>query len=137
MIGLELYITMVYYEDNDSWLIASWFLFQFMSTYMFIYYPQIEIPVMIRLFANYLLGNHNLDMQMAFILGCNFNILYHVLLDVVVQCKRYDWSSWITKCVIFTNESGLDVVREICRNINADLVINSDGLPQGDDRIDV
>jgi hypothetical protein len=44
---------------------------------------------MVRLFANSLLGNHNLDMQMAFIPGCDFNILYHVLPDGVAQCKEY------------------------------------------------
>jgi hypothetical protein len=28
-------------------------------------------------------------MQMAFILGCNFNVPHHVFLDGVAQCKGY------------------------------------------------
>ena len=46
---------------------------------------------------------------MAFILGCNFNIPHYVFLDGIAQCKEYGQPSWITKCVILTYESRVDV----------------------------
>ena len=36
-----------------------------------------------------------------------------------------------------TNESGMDVARGICHNINPDLVIDNDGMPLGNDRVAV
>jgi hypothetical protein len=39
--------------------------------------------------------------------------------------------------VILTNESGVDVARGICHCVNADLVIDNDGMPLGNDRIAV
>ena len=40
-----------------------------------------------------------------------------------------------TKAVTLTNESGEDVARGICHSVDADLVIDIDGRPLGDDRI--
>jgi hypothetical protein len=76
-------------------------------------------------------------MQMDFIPGCDFTNPHPVLLEGVAQCKGFGRLSWITKCVTLTNESGVDVARGICHSIKADLVIDSEGMPLGNDRIAV
>ena len=38
---------------------------------------------------------------------------------------------WITKSVTLTNDMELDVAKGICQNVNADLVVDSDGQPLG------
>jgi hypothetical protein len=53
----------------------------------------------------------------------------------VAQCEDFGRPSWITKCVTLTNESGVDVARGIYHSVKADLVIDSDGMPLGNDRI--
>jgi hypothetical protein len=58
-----------------------------------------------------------------------------VLPDGVAQCEGFGWASWIIKCVVLANESGLDVGRDICHSVNADLVIDSDGMLLGNDRV--
>jgi hypothetical protein len=72
---------------------------------------------------------------MDFILGCNFNIPRPVLPDGVAQCEGFGQLSWITKCITLTNESGVDVARGICHNVSAELVIDSNDLPLGNDRV--
>jgi hypothetical protein len=39
--------------------------------------------------------------------------------------------------VTLTNESGVDVARDICHCMNADLVIDSNSMPLGNDRVSV
>jgi hypothetical protein len=68
-------------------------------------------------------------MQMDFIPGCNFTNPRPVLPEDVAQCEGFGRPSWITKCVTLTNESGVVVARGICHCVNADLVIDSDGMP--------
>jgi hypothetical protein len=60
-----------------------------------------------------------------------------MLPDGVAQCEGYGRPSWITKCVILTNEPRVDVPRVICYNVNAELVIDNDGLPQSNNHIAV
>jgi hypothetical protein len=67
----------------------------------------------------------------------SFLVLSPVLPEGVAQCEGFGRPSWITKCVILTNESGVDVARGICHCVNADLVIDSDGMPLGNDRVAV
>jgi hypothetical protein len=74
---------------------------------------------------------------MDFIPGCDFTDPRPVLPEGVAQCKDFGRLSWITKCVTLTNESGVDVARGICHSINADLVIDSDVMPLGNDRVAV
>jgi hypothetical protein len=56
---------------------------------------------------------------------------------VLLSAKGFGRPSWNTKCVTLTNESGVDVARGICHCVNADLVIDSDGMPLGNDRVAV
>ena len=74
-------------------------------------------------------------MQMDFIPGCDFIDPYPVLPEGVGQCKGFGRPSWITKCVTLTNDSGMDVARGICHSVNADLVIDNDGMPLDNDCI--
>jgi hypothetical protein len=67
----------------------------------------------------------------------NFNVHHLVLPEGVDQCEGCGWSTWITKYVILMNEVGVDVARGICHSVNADLIIDSDGLPLGNDRVAV
>ncbi len=55
----------------------------------------------------------------------------------VAVCEGLPRSSWITKCVTLINESGLEVAKAICHSVDADLVIDTDGKPLGDDRVAV
>jgi hypothetical protein len=74
---------------------------------------------------------------MDFIPSCDFNVSRPMLPNGVAQCKGFGRLSWITKCVTLTNESGVDVARGICHNMSIELVIDSDGLPLGNDRVAV
>ena len=65
---------------------------------------------------------------MDFIPGCNFNVPHPMLLDGVIECEGYGRLFQIMKCIILTNESKVDVTREICHNVNVDLVINNNGI---------
>ena len=65
---------------------------------------------------------------MDFILGCDFTDPRQVLSKGVAQCEGFGRPSWITKNVTLTNESGMDVARDIYQSIKADLVIDSDGM---------
>jgi hypothetical protein len=76
-------------------------------------------------------------MQMDFIPGSDFTDPCPVLPEGVAQCEGFGRPSWITKCVTLTNEFGVDVARGICHCVNADLIIDSDGMPLGNDRISV
>jgi hypothetical protein len=76
-------------------------------------------------------------MQMDFIPGCDFNVPRPVLPDGVAQCNGFGRLPWITKGATLTNESGVDVARVICHSVSAELVIDSDSLPLGNDCIAV
>jgi hypothetical protein len=72
---------------------------------------------------------------MDFIPGCDFNVPHSMLLDGVAECEGYGRPFGIIKCIILTNESGVDVTREICHSVNTDLVINNNGMSLGNDRV--
>ena len=74
---------------------------------------------------------------MDFILGCDFTNPCPVLPEGVAQCKGFGQPSWITKCVTLMNKSGVDVAQGICHSINADLVIDNNGMPLDNDRVAV
>jgi hypothetical protein len=76
-------------------------------------------------------------MQMDFIPGCDFTNPRLVFPEGVAQCEGFGRPSWITKYVTLTNESGMDVAQSICHSIKADLVIDSDNMPLGNDRVAV
>jgi hypothetical protein len=57
--------------------------------------------------------------------------------DGVVQCEGFGRASWITKSVTLTNESRVDVACGICHSVKAELGVDSDGMPLGNDRIAV
>jgi hypothetical protein len=76
-------------------------------------------------------------MQMDFIPGCNFTDPCPVLPEGVAQYEGFGRPSWITKYVTLTNESGVDVAQGICHCVNADLVIDSDGMRLGNDCVAV
>jgi hypothetical protein len=65
----------------------------------------------------------------------DFSVPHHVLPHGVVQCEGFGRASWITKSVTLTNESGVDVARGICHSVKVELVVDSDGMPLGNDRI--
>jgi hypothetical protein len=67
----------------------------------------------------------------------DFSVPHPVLPDGVAQCAGFGRASWITKSVTLTNESGVDVARGICHSVKAELVVDSDGMPLGNDRIAV
>jgi hypothetical protein len=74
---------------------------------------------------------------MDFIPSCDFIDPRPVLPKGVAQCEGFGRPSWITKCVTLTNELGMDVTRGICHSVKADLVINSDNVLLGNDRVAV
>jgi len=55
------------------------------------------------------------------------------LLMGVAPCERVSRTSWFTKCVTFTNEARIEIARGICQNVDADLVIDMNEEPFGDD----
>jgi hypothetical protein len=67
----------------------------------------------------------------------DFSVPHPILPDGVVQCEGFGWASWITKSMTLTNESGVDVARGICHSVKAKLVVDSDGMPLGNDRVAV
>ena len=74
-------------------------------------------------------------MQMDFIPSCDFTDPRLVLLDGVAQCEGVGQASWITKCMTLMNELDVDVALGIRHSVNADLVIDNDGLSFGNDCI--
>ena len=68
--------------------------------------------------ANMCFNVEILVMQMDFIPNCNFTDPRLVLRKGVAQYVGFGRPSWITKCVILMNESGVDVARSICHNVN-------------------
>ena len=74
-------------------------------------------------------------MQMDFIPDCGFTNSHPVLPKGISQCEGFGRLSWITKYVTLTNDLGMDVARDICHSVNANLVIDSDGMPLGNDCI--
>jgi hypothetical protein len=74
-----------------------------------------------------------LDIQMDFIPGCYFNVLP----NNVAQYEEYGRPSWITKCVILTTESAVDVEKGIYHNVGVDLVIDTDGMVLDNDHVAV
>ena len=54
--------------------------------------------------------------------------------DVVV-CDSIPQGSWNTKCVTLRNEAEDDVAKGICHSVDADLMIDMDGKPLGEDRV--
>ena len=67
----------------------------------------------------------------------DFSVPHPVLLDGVAQCEGFSRASWITKAVTLTNESGVDVAHGICHSVKVELVIDSNGMPSGNDRVAV
>ena len=53
----------------------------------------------------------------------------------VAKCEGFSHPSWITKCVTLINDEGMDVGNGICHSVSADLVVDSDGTPLGNDRV--
>jgi hypothetical protein len=74
---------------------------------------------------------------MDFSLDCNFRVSHPILRDGVTECEGFGRAYWITKSMMLTNESGVDVAYRICHNIKVELVIDSDGMPLGNDRMAV
>jgi hypothetical protein len=58
-----------------------------------------------------------------------------MLLDGVAEFKGYGRPAWITKSVALTSKTGHDIAKGICHSVNADLVVDSDGQPLGDDHV--
>ena len=73
---------------------------------------------------------------MDFVPGCDFIHPRPMLPKGVAQCKGFGQLSWITKCMILTNESGY-LARGIYHSVNVDLVIDSNGMPLDNDRFAV
>ena len=71
------------------------------------------------------------------ILGCDFSDPRLVLSKGVAQCESFGRPSWITKCVTLINELGMDVAQGICHSVKADLVIDSNDMPLGNDCVAV
>jgi len=57
------------------------------------------------------------------------------LLEEVAKCEGFSRALWHRKPVIFRNEVGNDVARGLCQSVDAELVIDMDGKPLGDDRV--
>ena len=76
-------------------------------------------------------------LQMDFSPDPDFVVPHPVLPDGVADCEGFGRASWITKAVTLTNESGVDVARGICHSVKAELVVDSDGTPLGNDRVAV
>ena len=55
----------------------------------------------------------------------------------VAVCDGIPRQSWETKNVTLVNDAGVDVARGVVRSVAADVVIDSDGKPLGDDRVAV
>jgi len=64
-----------------------------------------------------------------------FAVCTSILLKGVVDCKGFSQTSWHRKLVILRNEDGNDVARGLCQSVDAELVIDMDGKPLGDDRV--
>lgn len=73
--------------------------------------------------------------QMDFSPDPDFIVPHPVLPDGVAECEGFGRASWITKAVILTNESGVDVARGICHCVKAELVVDNNSMPLGNDRV--
>ena len=74
---------------------------------------------------------------MNLIPGGNLIVPHLVLPERVAKCKGYGWPLCITKYIILTNELGVDVARDSCHSVSADLVIDNDGMPLSNDHVAV
>ena len=54
-----------------------------------------------------------------------------------MQCEGNLKKSWMTKCVVLQNDTGVVVGKGICHNVDSDLIIDSHNQPFGDDRVAV
>ena len=61
-------------------------------------------------------------------------VLVPVLPHGVAPCKDIPRSAWYTKCVTLRNESAVEVAKGICHSIDANLIIDMDKKPLGDNR---
>ena len=55
----------------------------------------------------------------------------------VRTCEGIPRESWNTRVVILTNEAGEDIARAICRSVDANIVVDTNGRPIGDDHVAV
>jgi len=67
----------------------------------------------------------------------DFAISISILPPRVAHCDEIPHLLWITKVVTLYNEADEDVANGICRSAKAELVIDEDGTPLGDDRVAV
>jgi hypothetical protein len=63
-----------------------------------------------------------------------FGFIHPTLPYGLAQYKGFKRLAWIIKSLTLTNEAGDEVAKGIYYSVNADLVIDSDGRPFGDDR---
>ena len=59
----------------------------------------------------------------------------HILPKGVVRCEGIPRNSQMTKCVALQNDAGIVVGKGIFHNVDADLIIDSDNQPLGDDHV--
>ena len=70
---------------------------------------------------------------MDFSLDPDFTIFHPIFPNGVAQCKGFGQVSWITKSVTLTNESRVEVACGICQIVKAELVVDNNGMPLGND----
>ena len=63
----------------------------------------------------------------------DFEVSVPVLPPGVVPCEGIPRTSWFTKCVTLQYEAGFEVEKEICHSVDAELIIDMEGKPLGDD----
>lgn len=66
-----------------------------------------------------------------------FEVHVPILPAGIAVCEGLPRSSWNTLNVTLTNDAGVDVANGVCFGVDADLVIDMDGQPLGDDRVAV
>jgi hypothetical protein len=74
---------------------------------------------------------------MNFSSDCDFRVPHPVLPDGVAEYEGFNRASWITKSVTLMNESSVDVECGICYSVKAELIVDSDGMLLGNDRVAV
>ena len=113
------------------------FIVEGVLTFQIIWYPRVEDTRVGSVPHSYVLRWRTFVLQMDFSPNPNFIVPHPVLLDGIAECEGFDQASWITKAVTLTNEFGMDVACGICHSVKAELVVDSDGMPLGNDRVAV
>ena len=133
MISLELYNIVSYSDNRESLLIIGWFFYKSIIIYIYsCIILGLKIPMMVRILANICLETRLWIYRWISSSIATSMFLILCFLMVLLSAKAMVGHLGLQKCVILTNELGVDVARGICHSVNANFIIDSNDMLSND-----